>query len=50
MSADLEHLEFSGAYLFHSEIANAAPHASDPEVAERLWELSERLVGQKFEL
>lgn len=30
--------------------AEAAVHATDPVAAERLWELSEKLVGQKFSL
>ena len=24
------------------------PYATDPEIAERVWPLSEKLVGQKF--
>ncbi|KAF7368866.1 Short-chain dehydrogenase/reductase family protein [Mycena venus] len=39
-----------GCYLNHSVENNegVAPHSSDPVRAEKLWELSERLVGVKF--
>lgn len=38
-----------GAYLEDCAISTAlAPHATDPADAERLWALSERLVGQTF--
>jgi len=37
-------------YLAECQIDEAAPHADDPALAERLWHLSEELVGQKFEL
>ncbi|KAJ7025595.1 short-chain dehydrogenase [Mycena alexandri] len=39
-----------GCYLIHSaeDNQNVAPHASDPSQAEKLWTLSERLVGVKF--
>lgn len=37
-------------YLSDCQIAQAAAHASDEEAAERLWTLTEELVGQKFEL
>lgn len=46
-----------GIYLENCQVAKPAgpggdggfmPHAADPEAAERLWELSEELVGQKF--
>jgi len=37
-------------YLSDCHIAEAAPHASDPSAAERLWKLSERLVGEDFVL
>jgi len=40
----------SGAYLDDSKVANegVAPHSSDPANAERLWTLSEKLVGETF--
>jgi hypothetical protein len=34
-----------GSYLADCAVATAAPHASDPVAAERLWTLSEALVG-----
>ncbi|KAG2177098.1 hypothetical protein INT43_007754 [Umbelopsis isabellina] len=42
----------SGSYLEDSQIANdhVKPHANSEADAERLWILSERLVGQKFSL
>ncbi|KAJ7247442.1 NAD-P-binding protein [Mycena haematopus] len=42
----------SGAYLSECKIATeqAAPHATDKEAAKKLWVLSEKLVGQKFDV
>ncbi|KAI9760384.1 MAG: hypothetical protein M4579_001680 [Chaenotheca gracillima] len=40
----------SGHYLSDCQIVSPAPHASDPKVADRLWHLSEELVGQTFGL
>ncbi|KAF7377868.1 NAD(P)-binding protein [Mycena sanguinolenta] len=42
--------EKPGCYLSHSVENNAAvaPHSSDPVMAGKLWELSERLVNAKF--
>ncbi|KDQ11814.1 hypothetical protein BOTBODRAFT_447830 [Botryobasidium botryosum FD-172 SS1] len=42
----------SGAYLEDASVNEdgAAPHASDMESAKRLWELSEQLVGEKFDV
>jgi NAD(P)-dependent dehydrogenase (short-subunit alcohol dehydrogenase family) len=34
-----------GSYLADCAVATAAPHATDPAAAERLWTLSEQLVG-----
>ncbi|KAI8944954.1 hypothetical protein F4801DRAFT_158815 [Xylaria longipes] len=36
------------AYLMNNQIAEPADHAKDPALAEKLWELSEKLVSQKF--
>jgi hypothetical protein len=40
----------NGVYLVECQFGTAANFAVDPEVAERLWELSEMLVGEKFSL
>ncbi|KIX02561.1 uncharacterized protein Z518_08502 [Rhinocladiella mackenziei CBS 650.93] len=37
-------------YLSDCQVAQSAGHASDEKAAERLWKLSEDIVGQKFEL
>ncbi|KAI0397959.1 NAD(P)-binding protein [Xylariaceae sp. FL0594] len=37
------------AFLQNSQITQADEHATDPESVERLWKLSEKLVGQTFE-
>lgn len=37
----------SPAPLINSQIAETAEHASSPEVPEKLWKLSEKLVGQE---
>ncbi|KAF1849240.1 NAD(P)-binding protein [Cucurbitaria berberidis CBS 394.84] len=42
--------EPKGVLLHDCQIFGAAPHATDPKVAERLWALSEKLVQQKFKL
>ncbi|EMD58951.1 hypothetical protein COCSADRAFT_41509 [Bipolaris sorokiniana ND90Pr] len=39
-----------GIFLDDCQISNAAPHATDPDKAKKLWELSEKLVGTKFNL
>ena len=36
-------------FLSDEKEKGAEPHATDPETARRLWELSEELVNQKFE-
>ncbi|KAI8627615.1 NAD(P)-binding protein [Xylariaceae sp. FL1651] len=41
--------EKSPAYLQNSQIHEPDQHAKDPEAVEKLWKLSEELVGQKFE-
>jgi len=42
----------SGSYLADANVHDelAAPHAKDMESARKLWELSEQLVGEKFNL
>ncbi|KAK1760254.1 hypothetical protein QBC47DRAFT_290421 [Echria macrotheca] len=42
--------EPKGLYLDNCQFKDPYPHASDPVAAERLWKLSEELVGQKFDL
>jgi hypothetical protein len=42
--------DINGLYLVDCQFKDPAPHASDPKAADRLWKLSEELVGQKFEL
>jgi hypothetical protein len=39
-----------GILLHDCQITEAAPHATDPKVAERLWALSEKLVKSDFKL
>ncbi|KAJ7249901.1 hypothetical protein C8J57DRAFT_685549 [Mycena rebaudengoi] len=41
-----------GTYLEDAVEASASvvPHSSDPVVAEKLWALSEKIIGEKFEL
>lgn len=44
--------ERSGAYLADCQVTHNSPtkdYAFDPSNAEKLWTLSENLVGQKFE-
>ncbi|PKS06332.1 hypothetical protein jhhlp_007080 [Lomentospora prolificans] len=40
----------TGLYLDNCQFAKAAPHATDPAIADRLWSLSEELVNEKFTL
>jgi hypothetical protein len=40
----------SGIYLGDCQIAEAAAFATDLNMADRLWHLSEDLVGQRFDL
>ncbi len=37
-----------GTYLADCAVATAAPYATDPDGARRLWALSEQLVGEEF--
>ena len=39
-----------GGYLADCQFAPAAEHATDPKIAEKLWSLSEELVGEKFDM
>jgi NAD(P)-dependent dehydrogenase (short-subunit alcohol dehydrogenase family) len=39
----------NGGYLDDCQLATPAPYASDPELARKLWELSEKILGEKFE-
>jgi hypothetical protein len=45
---ELTELDHNGSYLEDSQIATAKEHATDPVIAGKLWELSEKLVRQKF--
>ncbi|KAJ7183621.1 hypothetical protein C8R46DRAFT_1344389 [Mycena filopes] len=40
----------AGAYLDNSRVANEsiAAHSSDAAIAERLWDITEKIVGEKF--
>ncbi|KAJ7616441.1 NAD-P-binding protein [Roridomyces roridus] len=51
-SSRIFHLNQSGSYLVDCKVANdqRAPHASDPTNAARVWEATERVLGQKFEV
>ena len=40
----------SGKFLRNCTVYDVMPYALDPTSAERLWELSEKLVGEKFEV
>jgi NAD(P)-dependent dehydrogenase (short-subunit alcohol dehydrogenase family) len=40
--------ERGGTYLADCAVATAAPYATDPDAARRLWALSEDLVGEEF--
>ncbi|KUJ13092.1 NAD(P)-binding protein [Mollisia scopiformis] len=42
--------EPNGVYMADCQYAEAAPFATDPKMAQRLWALSEELVGEKFSL
>jgi len=39
-----------GHYLVDCQIAEPAPHARDLDVAERVWKLSGKMVGEAFDL
>ena len=38
----------SGQYLSDCQVAKAPPYATDKEAADKLWRISEELVGEKF--
>lgn len=40
--------EPKGILLHDCQIFDAAPYATDPKIAERLWALSEKLSKQEF--
>lgn len=39
----------SGAYLDDCKVKETVDYASDPEIAEKLWALSEKIIGEKFD-
>ncbi|KAJ8096472.1 hypothetical protein POJ06DRAFT_203929 [Lipomyces tetrasporus] len=47
---DPELQDKSGTYLSDCQVNIPAAHANDAEVAEKLWNLSEEIVGQRFPL
>ncbi|KAI1374209.1 retinol dehydrogenase 13 [Hypoxylon crocopeplum] len=47
---DLELEDKSGSYIENCQVATPREYANDPENARKLWDLSEKLVGQKFDL
>jgi hypothetical protein len=44
------YIDSNGSYMAKNQVNNdeAADYALDPKNAEKLWALSEELVGQKF--
>jgi len=42
--------DHSGAFLWDCQIKETAEYTTKPEYVEKLWELSERIVGEKFSL
>ncbi|KAL0468067.1 retinol dehydrogenase [Neurospora intermedia] len=42
--------ETKGLYLVDCQVSDPHPHAKDEVAAERLWKLSEEIVGEKFTL
>ncbi|KAK3385649.1 hypothetical protein B0H63DRAFT_186211 [Podospora didyma] len=42
--------EIKGLYIADCQIADPYPHAKDPVAADKLWKLSEELVGETFPL
>ena len=37
-----------GLFLSDCHLIEAAAHATNPETSKKLWDLSEKLVGQEF--
>lgn len=42
--------ESKGILLHDCQMCDAAPHATNPEMVEKLWTLSEQLVKREFKL
>ncbi|KAK6969116.1 hypothetical protein R3P38DRAFT_3505214 [Favolaschia claudopus] len=42
------HSDKAGAFLSDCNIKDAAAHSTDPATAEKLWAVTEKLVGEKF--
>lgn len=42
--------EIKGLYLSDCQITEPFAHSNDPAAADRLWKLSEGLVGEEFNL
>jgi hypothetical protein len=42
--------DIKGVYLKDCQIEEPAPFARSPELAEKLWHLSQELVGETFKL
>lgn len=40
----------SGAYMTDCHVQDVRDYAKDPELVQKLWDLSERLTGEKFEI
>ncbi|KAI2469538.1 retinol dehydrogenase 13 [Annulohypoxylon bovei var. microspora] len=47
---DPEFDDKSGSFIENCQVSSPLEHATDPENARKLWELTEKLVGQKFDL
>ncbi|KAI1812417.1 hypothetical protein GGS20DRAFT_578353 [Poronia punctata] len=48
LTAALDPAITAPGYLQNNQLVEPAQHACDPEIADKLWELSEQLVKQKF--
>ncbi|KAI9642707.1 hypothetical protein NHQ30_008438 [Ciborinia camelliae] len=42
--------DHSGVFLSDCQISETAEYTTNPQYAERLWALSEKIVGQKFDI
>lgn len=47
-ATDVDVVAHGGTYCEDSHVSTAGAHATDPDIAVRLWALSEELVGQQF--